>query len=103
MSFYRGRLPHLTNAFSCACATYCSAALRILLLAATALAAVSAQAQQDIPLTLAEAERLALSDEPGYKAFLARAEALDERSVLAGQLPNPKLRLILNHPRSSLH
>ena len=33
------------------------------------LCSMTAQAQQRVPLTLAEAEDLALDDEPGYAAF----------------------------------
>ena len=65
---------------------------------ATALFLVSsAYAQQPIPLTLAEAEDLALENEPGQAALLARAEALGQRSIAAGQLPEPQLRVGLNN------
>lgn len=58
-----------------------------------------AQAQQWLPLTLTEAEDLALDQEPGQAAFFARAEALEEQSIAAGQLPDPKLRMgIANLP-----
>ncbi len=54
------------------------------------------------PLSLAEAESLALADEPGQAAFLARADALAEEAVVAGQLPDPKLRLgLANYPIES--
>ncbi|MEE4301425.1 MAG: TolC family protein [Pseudomonadales bacterium] len=43
------------------------------------------------PLTLAEAERLALADEPGLAARLAEAAALREDAVADGQLPDPEL------------
>jgi len=56
-----------------------------------------AQAQQDIPLTLAEAEDLALAAEPGQLALEARAAALDERAIVAGELPDPMLRVGLNN------
>lgn len=60
------------------------------------------QAQQRVPLTLAEAEDLALDQEPGQASFLARANALDERAVAAGQLPDPKLRMgLANFPLES--
>jgi outer membrane protein TolC len=42
-------------------------------------------------LTLAEAERLALAEDPAVIAGRARAEALREQSIAAGQLPDPKL------------
>ena len=56
-----------------------------------------AYAQQTIPLTLAEAEDLALANEPGRTALLARADALAERSVAAGQLADPSMRVALNN------
>lgn len=65
-------------------------------------AAGSAIGQQDIPLTLYAAEDLALADEPGRAAMLARADAMDEESVAAGELPDPKLRMALaNYPIES--
>ena len=69
-------------------------------LAAIALAAmfvVPAYAQHAIPLTLAEAEDLALANEPGQLALQARAAALSERAVVAGALPDPMLRFGLNN------
>jgi outer membrane protein TolC len=60
------------------------------------------QAQHSIPLTLAEAEDLALRQEPGHAALLARAAALEEHGIAAGQLPDPTLRVgIANYPISS--
>ncbi len=44
-------------------------------------------------LTLSEAEQLALAEDPAIIASRARAEALREQSVAAGQLPDPKLLL----------
>ena len=62
----------------------------------------AAEAQQRIPLTLAEAERLALAHEPGLAALHERAAALGEESVAAGQLPDPQVRLgLLNYPIES--
>lgn len=61
-----------------------------------------AHAQQDIPLTLAEAEDTALDSEPGQAALLARADAFEEESIAAGQLPDPMLRTALaNFPLES--
>lgn len=62
-----------------------------------AVCALRVHAQQAIPLTLAEAEDLALASEPGHTALLARAEALTERSVAAGQLADPSMRVALNN------
>jgi outer membrane protein TolC len=56
-------------------------------------------AEQRIPLTLAEAENMALAGEPGYEALLARAQGFQEQAVAAGQLPDPVLRVGLeNYP-----
>ena len=64
--------------------------------------AMSAHAQQDIPLTLAAAENLAIEQEPGTEAMLAQADAFDHESVAAGQLPELKLRMgIANFPIES--
>ncbi len=60
-------------------------------------AANPVQAQPDTPLTLAEAEDLALAAEPGQQALQAQAAALDERAVVAGELPDPMLRVGLNN------
>ncbi len=61
-----------------------------------------AHAQSGIPLTLAEAEEIALDAEPGYEVLLARAEALDEQSIAAGSLPDPQFRAgLLNYPLGS--
>ena len=62
---------------------------------------LTAQARQDIPLTMAEAEDIAVADEPGRRALLAQAEALEEQAVAAGQLPDPTLRVgLANFPIS---
>jgi hypothetical protein len=62
----------------------------------------AAQAGRDVPLTLAAAEDLALDREPGQVALEARAEALDEQAVAAGQLPDPMLRVgLANYPLQS--
>ena len=62
----------------------------------------AAQAQHNVPLTLAEAEDLAREQEPGHAALLARASALLEQAVVAGQLPDPTMRIgLANYPISS--
>ena len=59
-------------------------------------------AQSSAPLTLAEAEDRALDAEPGQAAFSARAAALSEQAVAAGQLPDPQLRVgLANYPIES--
>lgn len=71
---------------------YLRAALAAILLFATA-----AHGQPAVPLTLAEVEDRALDADPGRTALLASAEALRKRSVAAGELPDPVLRLGLNN------
>ena len=57
------------------------------------------QAQPLDTLSLDEAERLALEQEPGQAAYRARAEALEEQALAAGQLPDPRLRVgLANYP-----
>jgi outer membrane protein TolC len=65
-------------------------------------ASVSYGQQREPALTLGEAERLALAREPGQAAYLARAEALEEQAIAAGQLPDPRLRVgLANFPIES--
>lgn len=45
------------------------------------------------PLSLAEAERLALEGDPAVRQYAARADALREQAVADAQLPDPRLRL----------
>lgn len=54
-------------------------------------------AQTEPLLTLQDAERQALGQEPGREALLAQADALREQSVVAGQLPDPQLRVGLGN------
>ncbi|MGI9235537.1 MAG: TolC family protein [Woeseiaceae bacterium] len=56
-----------------------------------------ASAQPGAPLTLTEAEDIALANEPGQAAMLAAADALDEQAVAAGLLPDPTLLLGLHN------
>lgn len=46
---------------------------------------------QEMSLSLAEAERLAVAKEPGVTARLERAQAFREQAVADRQLPNPAL------------
>lgn len=58
-------------------------------------------ADQRTPLTLAEAEDLALAREPGTVALLERGAALAEQAVAAGQLPDPVMNVgVMNYPVS---
>jgi outer membrane protein TolC len=83
MLLFRGPKPHLLFFIMLLCPAFASA-------------------QQDLPLTLAEAESLALSDEPGYAALRERAAALGEQAVAAGQLPDPTMRVgLANYPIQS--
>ena len=70
---------------------------RAAVVALLALPFAHASAQHDIPLTIAEAEKLALASEPGQQALRARAVALEEQAVVAGALPDPMLRVGLNN------
>ena len=72
------------------------------LLAGTFFVSTLAVAQQGIPLTLAEAEDIAIAGEPGLAALEAHAEAFEHESVAAGQLPDPTLRIgLANYPLQS--
>ena len=70
---------------------------RVAVVALLALPFAQASAQHDVPLTIAEAEKLALAAEPGQQALRARAASLEEQAVVAGALPDPMLRLGLNN------
>jgi len=70
---------------------------RAVLFVVTTFISLPVFAQQTIPLTLAEAEDRALVAEPGQLALRAKATALSERGVVAGELPDPMLRVGLNN------
>ncbi len=69
----------------------------VFLLVAGTLLAFNAEAQQSVVLTLAEAEDLALAAEPGQQAMQAKAASLEARAVVAGELPDPMLRVGINN------
>lgn len=74
-------------------------AVHLLVMYCLASFGATVQAQTLPPLTLAQAEAMALSDEPGAEVFLARAAALSEQSIAAVQLPDPKIRVgLANYP-----
>lgn len=54
-------------------------------------------AQEGRPVTLSEAEQLALLGEPGRDALLARANAMRAQAAVAAALPQPNLTLGLNN------
>lgn len=86
MLFYRGRVP-----------VY----IALLAFMAPTLWTSISIAQQRVPLTLAEAEDLARTGEPGELALIARAEAMQEEAVAAGKLPDPILLVgLANYPIS---
>lgn len=63
---------------------------------------VSAYAGSDTGLALQEAEQLAVANEPGIIAAEARAQSMAEKSIAAGSLPDPEVRLgIVNVPTGS--
>jgi hypothetical protein len=81
------------------CRLKCLAKLSSLLLMLAVSPSVLANSDMRIPLSIAEAETIALQAEPGYLALQAEAEALGERAVAAGQLPDPSLRIgLANYP-----
>jgi len=96
-SYFRGEFPHVSRFRRVRCG-----ALYIALVATSLVFATGASAEQAAILTLADAEQLALHNEPGQTALLSRASALREQAVAARQLPDPKLRVALaNFPIES--
>lgn len=64
-----------------------------ILLCLSSLLAMRVAIAEAVPtLELAEAERIALQDDPLVKASIARSEALQADAVADGQLPDPKFR-----------
>ena len=75
-----------------------SAALRrTSLLCAMALSVASSAAAADAPLTLAEAQRLALERSTQLAARQSAVDAAREMAVAAGQLPDPIAKLQINN------
>lgn len=95
MYFYFGFEPdHLVNRAACLRHAITRSLAVIVLSVVTT---VPAFTQESPPLTLAEAEDLALAAEPGQLAMQARAAALGERAIIAGDLPDPTLRIGINN------
>ena len=69
----------------------------VLAMGVSVLAPAGSAHAQEVPLTLAEAERLALDAEPGQRALEDRAAAFTEHAVVAGALPDPEVRIGLNN------
>lgn len=80
----------------------CPARISILLSLLAVPVVASANNVADIPLSIAEAESIALQEEPGFLALQAESEAMGERAIAAGQLPDPALRIgLANYPIES--
>ena len=75
MLIFRGRMPNSSKALRRR-ACFMSAFLALAVLVAEMLISYAAAAQDMIPLTLQEAEELALYDEPGQNSLRFRAGAL---------------------------
>lgn len=71
--------------------------IAIVLLSTAAVALWAAPVRAAEPLSLGEAEALALDAEPGREALVARADAIAERARAADALPEPQLRVGLNN------
>jgi len=100
MLIYPGLMPR-SKTFVCS-RTTCQLMIAVLLLLVTALLAQVAASQETLPLSLQEAEELALYDEPGQNSLLLRAAALRDKSVAGGQLPDPTMRIgMANYPIQS--
>ena len=79
-----------------------SAGRLLILVAACCCFKPALAADQRVPLTIFEAGDIALQSEPGQNELEARAAALQEQAVVAGQLPDPTLRLgVANFPIQS--
>ena len=100
MFFNRGRWPQQSSVLSSA--TVYTGRVRAILLIIGLLPAALFAAEQGVPLTLYAAEDIALDQEPGQVAMLARADAFDDESIAASQLPDPVMRMgLANYPIES--
>jgi len=98
MLIFSGRTPNPNNAARCRA----SFLLRTLCLVAGLFLVNFATADQVMPLTMQEAEELALYDEPGQNSLRLRAGALRDEAVAGGQLPDPTMRIgMANFPIQS--
>ena len=92
MLIFRGRMPE-PNVIMRECAYPKRTVFILVVIALNSFVAPAAVSQVVSPLTLQEAEELALDDEPGQNSYLFRAEGLREESVAGGQLPDPTMRV----------
>ena len=100
MFFNRGRWPQPLSIRPSA--TVYTGRVRAILLIIGLLPAALPAAEQGVPLTLYAAEDIALDQEPGQVAMLARADAFDDESIAASQLPDPVMRMgLANYPIES--
>lgn len=101
MSMHRGRMPKANHAVR----NHAYLKAWILVMTVVVSGPMTAQfaiAQQPQPLSLQEAEDLALYDEPGQNLYLSRAAALRDEAVAGGQLPDPTMQIgMLNFPIQS--
>lgn len=98
MSIFHGRMPTLNSSVRN------PARQKSKMFFLTVLASLGAQVAtaEDVPLTLQEAEDMALYDEPGRDAYFSRAAGLRDESVAGGQLPDPTMRIgVANFPLQS--
>ncbi len=101
MLIFRGRMPKPDNIVPAQ--KHLKGATFLLLVLVTGLLSTQVVVAQEVrPLTLQEAEELALYDEPGRNSYLSQAEGLREESVAGGQLPDPTMRVgLANFPIQS--
>lgn len=100
MLFNRGRWPQPLSVRPSA--TVYTGRVRAILLIIGLMPAALLAAEQGVPLTLYAAEDIALDQEPGHVAMLARADAFDDESIAASQLPDPVMRMgLANYPIES--
>jgi outer membrane protein TolC len=101
MLIFRGRMP-TPNDLVLDQTCLRNKALILAVLTTALLSTHAANAQNMLPLTLLEAEDLALYDEPGQNSYRSRAEALRDESIAGGQLPDPTMRIgMANFPIQS--
>ena len=101
MLIFRGRMPKPNTIVRDRQCLECRAFF-LAVFATVLLSTHAVVAQEMSPLTLQEAQELALYDEPGQNSYLSRAEGLREKSVSGGQLPDPTMRVgLANYPIQS--